>query len=227
MKLPRCPHRWDVSPKRAMAIQRQLADRVTSGGLRGPVRRVAGLDMAFSKDGATCRGAVVLWDVEDARVIEQYVAERALRFPYVPGLLSFREAPTLLAALRKLRTPPDVLLCDGQGIAHPRRFGIASHVGMITGIPAIGCGKSRLIGAHDQPAARRGAHTPLMDDGEIIGAVLRTRDRVKPVYVSVGHGLDLETAVRIVLDCGGGYRLPEPVRRADILSKAPARNVQP
>ncbi len=219
MKLPRCPHRWRVSPRRAVEIQRDLARQVRKHGSGRSPRFIAGLDAAFSRDGAYCRAAVVLWDIPEARVIEQHQAERPLRFPYVPGLLSFREAPALLATLRKLKTEPDMLLCDGQGIAHPRRFGIASHIGVITGLPSIGCGKSRLTGTHTTPGPYRGDSTPLVDKNEIIGAVLRTRDRVKPVYISIGHGLNLDTAVRIVLACGQGYRLPEPVRRADRLSR--------
>lgn len=186
------------------------------------MRLIAGLDMAFVGGGTTCQAAVVLWDLDDACVIEQHVARRAVQFPYVPGLLSFREVPALLAALRKLKRAPDGLMCDGHGLAHPRRFGIASHLGVILGIPSVGCAKSRLTGTSREPGTRRGDRAMLKDKGEIIGAVLRTRDRVKPVYVSVGHGLDLDDAVRITLSCGRGYRLPEPVRRADILSRVEA-----
>jgi deoxyribonuclease V len=217
MKIPAVPHRWALSPRAAIAVQRKLAGRVLQAQPVGDLRFVAGLDAAFSSDERYCLAAVVLWELHAQQVIEQHTAERALRFPYVPGLLSFREAPALLAALRKLRHPPDVLLCDGQGLAHPRRFGIACHVGVICDLPALGCAKSRLVGEHDEPAPLRGERVPLLDRGETIGSVLRTQDGVRPVFVSVGHKLDLPTAEQIVLTCATKYRLPEPTRLADQL----------
>ena len=159
----------------------------------------------------------MVWDIESARVVEECVASRPLRFPYVPGLLSFREGPALLAVLRRLRSEPDALLFDGHGLAHPRRFGIACHVGLIAERPAAGCAKSRLLGAHREPGARRGSRRPLLHRGETIGSVLRTRDGIRPVYASVGHRLDLAAAERLILACGAGYRLPEPTRLADRL----------
>ena len=174
---------------------------------------VAGLDCAFGDDRVFA--AVVAWDVERCRVIERRALSRPLRFPYVPGLLSFREAPALLAALRRLRTPVDALLCDGQGIAHPRRFGLACHLGVLLGLPAVGCAKSRLIGDWAEPGRERGERSPLTHDGERIGTVLRTRTGVKPLFVSPGHLCDFEGAADLVLRCGGGLRLPEPVRLAD------------
>jgi deoxyribonuclease V len=228
MKLPRMPHSWDLSPGEAMALQRRLAARVLIGTPRSPIRFVAGLDAAFSTDGRNCIAGVVLWDRCERRVVGQCVARRRLTFPYVPGLLSFREAPALLAALAKLARTPDLLMCDGQGLAHPRRFGIACHLGVITGLPAIGCAKSRLIGEHANPGRTRGDVVPLMDDGEIIGEVLRTRDGVKPIYVSIGHRMDLPAARNAVLDCTMKYRLPEPTRRADRLVAAARRgSLQP
>jgi deoxyribonuclease V len=179
------------------------------------IRRVAGLDCAFTRDGAHCLAAAVVWDLAEAAVVEQRIAARPLRFPYVPGLLSFREAPALLAALRKLRGAPDALMIDGQGLAHPRRFGIACHVGVICDLPTIGVAKSRLVGEHRDPAARRGSRAALRDRGERIGTVLRTREGVKPVFVSIGHAIDLAAAERLVLRAGAGFRLPEPTRRAD------------
>lgn len=223
MKFPPLPHAWNISPRAAVALQKQLAACVLPIPPAGPLRFVAGLDAAFSPDGAQCIAGVVLWDREEARVIERHTARRKAAFPYVPGLLSFREAPALLAALRQLRHAPDVLMCDGQGLAHPRRFGIACHLGVVTRLPSIGCAKSRLIGQHDEPPRRRGGSAPLFDAGEQIGEVLRTRDGVKPVYLSLGHRMDLRTARAIVLDCATRYRLPEPTRLADRLVAAVKR----
>jgi len=173
--------------------------------------------LAFTRHGKRCIAGVVLWDMDAAEVLEQVSATKPLSFPYVPGLLSFREAPALLAALRKLGREPDVLMCDGHGLAHPRRFGLACHIGVITDRPTIGCGKSRLTGTERIPGPNGGAATALLDDGETIGTVLRTRTNVQPVYVSVGHRADLPTAKHLVLRCATGYRLPEPTRLADRL----------
>ena len=196
-------------------MQRRLAPKIVQRGLPRNTRLVAGVDCAFSRDGDYCLAAVVLWDVVDKRVVEERTARRKLRFPYVPGLLTFREGPAALAALGKLREKPDVLMFDGQGIAHPRRFGIASHVGLIIGIPSVGCAKSRLTGTHRQVGERRGNNVHLVDDGEVIGVVLRTRDGVRPVFVSPGHLCDLDSARSLTLRCATGYRLPEPTRLAD------------
>ncbi len=211
-------HKWRVSPRRAAAIQRELAGCVVRRGTATGARWIAGLDAAFSRDGRYCIGAVVLWDLVERRAAEQHAARRVLAFPYIPGLLSFREAPALLAALRCLKTPPDVLICDGQGIAHPRRFGIACHVGVLAGRPSVGCAKSVLTGQFDPLELKRGCRSPLRDGREIIGSAVCTRDGVKPVFVSVGHKLSLEAAVDIVLRCGEGFRLPEPTRLADQLA---------
>lgn len=181
------------------------------------IDRVVGVDAAFSRDGRNCIAGAVVWSLREGRVVEERTARRVLRFPYVPGLLSFREAPAVLAALRALREAPDALVCDGQGLAHPRRFGIACHVGLLADLPSVGCGKSRLVGAFREPASRRGSRSALRDRGERVGTVLRTRDGVKPVFVSVGHRADLRGAERLVLACHGGYRLPEPTRLADRL----------
>ncbi len=215
MKLPKPLHRWNVTPGQAIAIQRRLAARIRSVKPRHALRYVAGLDAAFTRDGRFCVAALVLWDAEEKRVVEEHVARRPLKFPYIPGLLSFREAPALLATLYKVWPPLDVLMCDGQGLAHPRRFGIACHVGLLAGIPSIGCAKSILVGEHGPLGSRRGSTTPLIDRGERVGTVLRTRDGVKPVYVSIGHGIDLPTAEELVLKCAVGFRLPEPARLAD------------
>ena len=217
MDVPRAPHRWSVTPTQASAIQRRLAPLVRQVPLAGAPRLVVGLDAAFSRDDRRCLAATVVWDLREQTVIEQHVAVRPVTFPYVPGLLSFREGPAVLAALRKLRTLPDVLIYDGHGLAHPRRFGIACHVGVLLNLPAIGCAKSRLIGTHREPGLRRGSVAPLLDGGEVIGSLLRTQDGVKPVFVSVGHLIDLCAAQRIVLACAIRYRLPEPTRLADHL----------
>jgi deoxyribonuclease V len=217
MFIPRVPHRWAVTPRQAIAIQRRIAPRVITRACGRPFRLVAGTDLAFSADGAWCIAAAVLWDMRDQCVVEQQVASRAVRFPYVPGLLTFREAPAVLAALRRLRTMPDALICDGQGFSHPRRCGLASHIGILVGLPTVGCAKSVLIGTYDPPRAQRGASTPLRDGAEQIGVALRTRAGVKPVFVSVGHGLSLGEAVELVLACAVQYRLPEPTRLADRL----------
>lgn len=199
-----------------MAVQRRLAGRVRL--VRAPLpRRVVGLDCAFL-DGEILAVGVV-WDVAAQRVLETRGARDGLRFPYVPGLLSFREVPVLLRVLRRMVTPVDGILCDGQGLAHPRRLGLASHLGLVTGRPTVGCAKSRLCGTAAEPGPRRGDAAPLVDeaDGARIGSVLRTRDRVRPIYVSPGHLMDHASSIRWVLACGGGYRIPEPTRLADRL----------
>jgi deoxyribonuclease V len=214
-------HAWDLSPREAVRLQRRLCGRVRQRPLPARVRLVAGLDAAFPRDGSVCLAAAVLWDTHSREVVEQRVARHPLRFPYVPGLLSFREAPAVLAALGGLETRPDVVICDGHGMAHPRRFGLACHVGVLSGLPTIGCAKSRLVGEHREPAVRRGSRARLIDRGETVGYVVRTRDGVRPVFVSVGHLADLDSAVRLVLRCATGFRLPEPTRRADRLAARP------
>ncbi|MGE0623260.1 MAG: endonuclease V [Pseudomonadales bacterium] len=215
MRVPRLPHRFDLSPAQAVALQRRLAGRVVLSPLP-EVRYVLGLDCAFEADRVLAVG--VLWDLAAGRVLETRGAAVPLTFPYVPGLLSFRELPALLAVVRRIAGPVDVILCDGQGIAHPRRFGIASHLGVIVGRPAVGCAKSRLTGRHEPVPEHRGASVPLVAEktGERLGSVLRTRTGVRPLYVSPGHLADFDGAERLVLACGAGYRLPEPTRLADI-----------
>jgi deoxyribonuclease V len=217
MKIPRAPHSWALTPRQAIAVQKRLASMVSHTAPPGTFRWAAGMDAAFSSDKQYCLSAVVLWDIAERRVVEEHTARRRLRFPYIPGLLSFREAPALLAALRKLTHSPDVLLCDGQGLAHPRRLGLACHVGIICDLPAIGCAKSRLIGVHEEPALKRGSQTPLIDHAQMVGEVLRTQTGKKPIYLSIGHRMDLPTAEQLVLACAIQYRLPEPTRLADQL----------
>jgi deoxyribonuclease V len=176
---------------------------------------VAGIDCAFLDESIIA--VAVVWDAVRRKVIETRAAKAPLNFPYVPGLLSFREVPVMLKALRCLATPVDGVLCDGQGIAHPRRFGLATHLGVIIGLPTVGCAKSRLCGTHREPGRHCGSVAPLMDGGERIGSVLRTRDDVRPVYVSPGHLCDHESSIAWVLACSAGFRLPEPTRLADKL----------
>jgi deoxyribonuclease V len=217
MKISRPPHNWAVTLRQAINIQKKLANLVVCATEREKFRLVAGVDAAFPPDKQSCIGGVVLWDIERQTVLEQHISILPLRFPYIPGLLSFREAPAVIAALRKLTLTPDVLLCDGQGIAHQRSFGIACHLGVLTGLPSVGCAKSRLVGQYQEPGVERRSISPLLYKNQRIGSVVRTRAHVRPVYISVGHKLDLVTAEKLILNCTVGYRLPEPVRLADQL----------
>jgi deoxyribonuclease V len=211
-------HGWDLAPKEAIALQARLRDRIERADRIGAVRRVAGVDVGFERDGRVTRAAVAVLDYPGLALVEQAVVRVPTRFPYVPGLLSFREAPAVLAAFERLRLAPDLILYDGQGIAHPRRFGIASHLGLLLDCPSIGVAKTRLVGEHRTPANRRGAWAPLRDASETLGAVLRTRAGAKPLYVSIGHRVSLESAVRWTMACVTRYRLPETTRRAHQLA---------
>lgn len=215
-------HAWDVTPAQARAIQLEGRTRVVAQDRLGEVRRVAGVDVGFEEGGAVTRAAVAVLGLPTLALIESAVVRRPTGFPYVPGLLSFREVPAVLEALARLAEPPDLLLCDGQGLAHPRRFGLACHLGVLADLPSIGVAKSRLIGTHDSLPEPRGAWVPLLDDGEMIGAVLRTRCGVAPLYVSIGHRISLPTAIRWVLACTTRYRLPETTRQAHRLASGPA-----
>jgi len=206
------PHPWDVTPHEAMEIQCRLRDQVIAETTFDVLESVAGIDCGY-KDGMA-RAAVVVLSYADLRPLGQAVAEIPVPFPYVPGLLSFRETPAVLEALGRLSVEPDLLILDGHGYAHPRRMGLACHVGVITGVPAIGCAKSRLIGEHTEPPVEAGNWVLLHDQGEVIGAVVRSRTKVSPIFVSIGHKIDLETAIRVVLDCCTRYRLPETTRYA-------------
>lgn len=208
-------HPWKVTPREAREIQERLRGMIRRRGDLRTIRTVAGADCAFDARGETALAAVVVFRFPDLELIETRTATRRLDFPYIPGLLSFREAPVLLEAFSKLRTTPDLILFDGQGYAHPRRIGIAAHVGLLLDRPAIGCAKSRLIGAHREPGLRRGSRARLIDRGEVIGSVLRTRTGIRPIFVSVGHRCDLAAAVRVVLRCSDGFRIPKPTRVAD------------
>ncbi|MGD1042687.1 MAG: deoxyribonuclease V [Sedimentisphaerales bacterium] len=207
-------HEWDLSCKEAIEIQRQLASQVRFAAMKKRPKIIAGLDCAFSKDGKRIFASAVVIDLSDFSIIETTTAARKVDFPYIPGLLSFREAPACIDAIEKLKNTPDVFIVDGQGIAHPRRLGIASHIGLLIDKPTIGCAKSRLIGTFDEPGRLKGNYSQLLDKREPIGAVLRTRANVKPVFVSVGHKCTLEDAISIILECTTKYRLPEPSRLA-------------
>lgn len=212
---PKLPARWDLTPKEAMRLQEELRARVEMRDRFGPVRYVAGADLAFDPETEVAFAGVIVYRFPQLREVERRMARRKLRFPYVPGLLSFRESPVLLAALAELETTPDLLLIDGHGYAHPRRFGIACHLGVLLDAPTIGCAKSLLVGEHAEPGVRAGATAPLLHKGERVGVVLRTRDRVKPIYVTVGHRVSLDSAVRLVRQCVDGFRIPMPTREAD------------
>ncbi|NIR30023.1 MAG: deoxyribonuclease V [Gammaproteobacteria bacterium] len=211
-------HPWDVTPAEARAIQERLRGRLETEDRLGLVRRVAGADVGFDMHRRLTRAAVAVLAFPSLERVEHALARRPTTFPYVPGLLSFREVPAILDALGRLEQRPDLLLCDGHGVAHPRRFGFASHLGVLAGIPSIGVAKKRLLGTHDEVPDRRGAWVPLMDAEEVIGAVLRSRAGVKPVFVSIGHRVSLPTAVDYVMRCTGRYRLPETTRWAHRLA---------
>lgn len=216
---PTVAHRWDIPPADAQAIQTALAGRVERANrLPDPLRRVAGVDVGFEDDGWVTRAAVAVLSFPQLDLIESAIARRPTTFPYRPGLLSFRELPAVLEALAALQGGIDLLLCDGQGIAHPRRCGLASHLGVLVDRPSIGVGKSRLLGRFTPPGPPRGDWSPLLDGDETIGAVLRTRRDVSPLFVSIGHRVDLPTAVDLVLACAPRYRLPETTRQAHRLA---------
>jgi deoxyribonuclease V len=215
---PAHEHGWDLSPAAARALQAELAGRAEATDRFGAIGLVAGIDIGFEQAGRVVRAAVAVLRLADLALVEQAVARRPTRFPYVPGLLSFREIPVALDALATLGTTPDLLLCDGQGFAHPRRFGLACHLGWLLGVPCIGVAKSRLIGCCEDPAPERGAFAPLLDREEVIGAALRSRAGVRPVFVSTGHRVGLASAIRLALACTGRYRLPEPARHAHRLA---------
>jgi deoxyribonuclease V len=209
-----------LSPTAAIALQEKLAQRVVRADRLGPVRHVCGVDVHYA-DGMA-RAAAALYSFPELEPRAHAIERQRVSFPYIPGLLSFREIPAALAALAALPLAPDLILCDAQGIAHPRRCGLASHLGLLARTPTIGVAKTRLVGEHRAPPARRGAWVPLTDRGERIGAVLRTRAGVKPVYVSIGHRVSLATAVRYVMACTARYRIPEPLRRAHRLASGEA-----
>ncbi|MCL0046617.1 deoxyribonuclease V [Dehalococcoidales bacterium] len=211
-------HSWQVSPAQALDIQLRLAAKVSRTSEVTTPRFIAGVDISAQKAGVAT-GAVVVLNYPELRLVETKVVNRKLVFPYVPGLLSFRESPLILAACQRLNITPDLILVDGQGIAHPRRMGLACHLGLFLNTPTIGCAKSLLCGRHELPGVEPGSYAEVIDNGETIGVALRTKHGEKPVYVSIGHKVDLQTAIYWVLECCRGYRLPEPTRLAHLAAR--------
>jgi deoxyribonuclease V len=209
---PVLEHRWDLEPRDAIALQTELATRLVFSPPPVPIELVAGVDVSMRR--GVARAAVVVMTMPDLREIERVCVDAPIAYPYVPGLLTFREAPPILQALERLEHLPDVLMFDGQGYAHPRRLGLASHIGVLLDHPTVGCAKSRLCGTYEEPPRERGAYTDLCDGDEVIGAVVRMRTGVKPLFVSAGHRMTRNASIDLVLACGKGYRLPEPTRWA-------------
>lgn len=207
--------RWSITPREAVRQQQTWRARVETRDRFGPLQYVAGADLAFDPETNLAFAGVIVYRLPELEEVERRMARRKLCFPYVPGLLSFRESPVLLAAFARLRVEPDVILIDGHGMAHPRRFGIACHLGLLLDKPTIGCAKSILVGEAEEPGEQAGSKSPLIDEGETVGVALRTRDKVRPIYVTIGHRVSLESAVRIVTQCTDGFRLPKPTREAD------------
>ena len=220
-------HEWQVSVPRAMDIQRELAARVSRVSDVAEVRYIAGVDISSSRAWSIATSAAVVLSYPEMKLVEMKVVQQQVTFPYVPGLLSFREAPLVLAACEQLAITPDLVLVDGQGYAHPRRMGLACHLGLLLDTPTIGCAKSRLCGQYEEPGNEPENYMELMDNGEVIGAAVRTRAGTKPVYVSIGHRVDLKAAIRWVLACCRGYRIPEPLRYAHLAAGGQLRMQEP
>ena len=215
MKVERL-HNWQVSLAEASDIQRRLVALVSRSSAVTAPCFIAGVDISVNKEQGMATGAVVVLSYPELRLVETEVVQGKLDFPYIPGFLSFREAPLILAACEKLTVTPDLIMVDGQGIAHPRRMGLASHLGLFLNTPTIGCAKSLLCGRHEVPGDKPGSYAEVIDRGETIGVALRTKLGVKPIYVSIGHRVDLQAAIYWVLECCRGYRLPEPTRLAHL-----------
>jgi deoxyribonuclease V len=207
-------HRWEVSPEEAIEIQNSLRSRLDLQSEPEQIETVAGIDVSYDKGSDWLFAAIVVMQVRDLQILDSASATATVPFPYIPGLLSFRECPAVLQAWEKLTVKPDCLMCDGQGIAHPRRLGIASHLGLWLDMPSIGCAKSLLVGTYREPGLKRGSTEPLYHRKEQVGMILRTKDGVQPVFVSQGHKISLQKAIEIVLTCCTKYRLPEPTRQA-------------
>ena len=210
-------HEWELTPKASVALQRELKVEIRLTPLSGEVKTVTGADVSYNRRSDLFFAGVVLLALPGLEVIETASVSGRVTFPYVPGLLSFREGPILLEAFKKLQQQPNLVIFDGQGVAHPRGIGIAAHLGLFLGVPTVGCAKTRLCGEFDPPGEKRGAESSLTMKGEAVGAVVRTKDRVKPLFVSPGHLIDIKGSVEAVLNCFGGYRLPEPTRQAHLL----------
>ena len=213
-------HPWTQTAEEATKIQQQLKSQVVTEDRLGEVHYIAGVDVGFEDNYAITKAAVAVLSFPELQLVEKAIARRPTTFPYIPGFLSFREIPAILEALQNLKTTPDLIMCDGQGIAHPRRLGIASHLGVLIDLPTIGVAKSRLVGKHEEVPAQKGHWQPLQHRGETIGVVLRSRTNVKPLYISIGHRISLPTAIDYVLRCTPKYRLPETTRWADKLASS-------
>ncbi|HEY3488078.1 MAG TPA: deoxyribonuclease V [Gammaproteobacteria bacterium] len=216
--LIRTLHDWDLTPPEAIALQTKLATQTILEDRFSAIRYIAGIDVGFENQGRVTKAAVCILELPELQTVESVVARRVTDYPYVPGLLSFREIPAILQALQQLRSTPNMLFCDGQGRAHPRHLGIASHLGLITDLPSIGIAKSILCGRHKPVAEEKGSYSDLVYKNERVGVALRTRARVKPVYISAGHRICLDSAIEYVMLCLTRYRLPEPTRLADKLA---------
>src|SRR5215213_8841447 len=220
-------HEWSLTPREGVELQKRLRERVRIEPLKKKVETVAGADISFNKFDPTIYAGLVVMRLPLLEVVEEVGVVSETRFPYVPGLLSFRETPSVLEAWAKLKTEPDAVMFDGQGLAHPRRVGIACHVGLLIERPTLGCARSVLVGKYEEPPEERGAWSEMTDRGETVGAAVRTKTRVQPIFVSPGHLIDLPGAIRLTLDCDGGYRQPEPTRRAHHLVNALRRGELP
>ncbi|MFB5674199.1 deoxyribonuclease V [Paenibacillus terreus] len=210
-------HPWNLNETDAIKIQQELALKVITVDALPQIHYIAGVDVAYSEQSEKLIAAVVILESASLKAVESVVVEDTVRFPYIPGLFSFRELPPIIKAFEKIKTVPQLVVCDGQGVAHPRRFGLASHLGVLFDIPAIGCGKTRLLGDYTEPDQKRGSSSPLVDGGAVIGNVLRTQDNIRPIYISVGHRISLPTACEWILKLSPKYRLPETTRQADQL----------
>ncbi len=214
------PHSWVKTVAEAKEIQTQLQPKTILTDCLGEVKYVAGVDIGFEDNYKISKAAVAVLSYPELELVEKAIARIPTAFPYVPGYLSFREIPAILAALPQLKQTPDIILCDGQGLAHPRRFGLACHLGVLLDIPTIGVAKSRFIGEHEAVPAEKGSWKPLIDNNETIGVVLRSRTNVKPIYVSIGHKISLPTAIDYVMGCLTKYRLPDTTRWADNIASS-------
>lgn len=223
-------HSWDLTPAQAVALQKELRNQLEFTPLATPPKTIAGADISFNKYSETVYAGIVVLSFPELEILEETGIVTTAKFPYVPGLLSFRESPALLEVWDKLTIKPDVLVMDGQGTAHPRRMGIACHIGLWLDVPTLGCAKSLLCGRFDEPGEKKGSTSPLMHYGELIGNVVRTKDKTQPVYVSPGNHITLEESVELMLACSNKYRIPEPTRRAHLfvntLRQADGKNVE-
>lgn len=212
-------HQWNICEIEAIEIQQKLARKVIKENFFDQIHYVAGVDVAYSKTNDKLIAAIVILESDSLKLVESVVIEDTVQFPYIPGLFSFRELPPIIKAFEKIKTTPQLVVCDGQGLSHPRRFGLACHLGILYDIPTIGCGKTKLLGNYKDPQQHRGAQSPLIDNRETIGNVLRTQKDVNPIFVSIGHRISLTTACDWILKLSPKYRLPETTRQADQIVK--------